>query len=505
VPQAVPSAVRRVAPPVAAGLVLAALLATPAVADPPPARASAVAPGPAITTPAALRSVAGDAPSPVHPAASTSTAAPGPVLLVRLVPESRGKGKRQRILTRIDVFSSDGVRRRVRTVGRGGLFTQPALSPDGRRVAFARADGRIAIVGLRDGALRLLRPPGLPAPRPASEEEAGDRSHWAVAENAGTSWSPDGRTVIAHGLVQREPRRWVSTLGETRSVACTVSTGRCTTAGAGAPADLLPLSGGRTLRLDGPAPSSRSDGTTSYGLDSARQERLALRLGRDPVRTAASVASTPTGVGPRRVLRVVRSSARTGVVALGERVTGPAGALIQRRSVRIGPDRSDSGLSSDDPTVAVTTRTLTPWIVSPAGRLSTLPLRLGAAPIGSLSDGRWLLPTTQVGVSGSFDPPEPGLATLDRRGRVRPFLVGGRAVTPVRLALDAGLPDTFAAGADLVSAWVAGDDLLVGLQDTGYDGAIFFPGDSAIVRLPLDGSTPPRLLDHQGGATYDAR
>ncbi|MEV4420291.1 hypothetical protein AB0L40_09995 [Patulibacter sp. NPDC049589] len=450
---------------------------------------------------AAFPAAAGASPS--APAAVTRASTTGAPVVVRLVPESRGRGKAQRIVTRIDAFSAGGVRRHVRTVRDGGLVPQPAVSPDRRRVAFARADGRIAIVTLRDGALRLLRPPGLPRPRP--ERGDVDRSRWAVAPGAGVSWSPDGRVVVAHALVQRDPDRWASTLGEVRSVACTVASGRCTTAGRGAPSDLLPLAGGRTLRLDGPSPSDDRDGGSSYQLDGVRQQRLVLARRRDPVRTAASVSASPTGSGRLRVLRAIRSDAKAGIVALGSRVSGPAGVLVRRNATRLGPPRDQEGIPSSGPAIDLRSRVLAPWLVSPTGHLSTLPLRLAVTPIGTLPDGRWLVPTSEVRASSRFGPPEPGLATLDRRGRVRALLVGGRPVTPVRLALDAGLPDPFAAGAGFLAAWPAGDDLLVALQDSGYGGTVFFLGDSALVRIPLDGRTPPRLVDHEGGASYDAR
>ena len=423
---------------------------------------------------------------------------------VALVPEFRGRGKARRLVTRVDAFSSDGTRRRVRTVPGGGFVPQPSVSPDRRRVAFALADGRIAVVVLRGGALRRLRPPGLPRPRPA--DAPSDRSRWTVVDGASTSWSPDGRVVVAHALVRREPDRWGSTLVETRSVACVVASGRCTTAGAGAPADLVPLAGGRTLRLDGPsADDDDRDGRSTLQLDTARERRTVLADGRRAVRAAASVVASSTGEGRRRVLRALVSTTRDGAVALGAPVAGPAGVLIRRSSTRLGPPRPQDGFPTDRRDLEIRSRVLAPWIVSAAGRLRTLPARLGISPIGSLADGRWLVPTAQVGPREGLDTPEPGLATLDRRGRAAPVLVGGRPVTPVRLALDAGLPDTFAAGANLVAAWPAGGDLLVELRDTGYGGGFFFPGDGALVRLPLDGTTPPRIVDHRGGASYDVR
>lgn len=437
-----------------------------------------------------------------NPSSALPRAAAGAPIAVRLVPETRGRGKAQRLVTRLDAFSADGVRRRVRTIGRGGLFAAPALSPDGRRVAFARPDGRIAVVAVGDGALRTLRPPGLPRPRPAGDE---DVTRWFVVEGAAVSWSPDGRVLVAHGLVRRNPERWVSSLSQARTVACVVATGRCTTAGPGAPADLLPLRGDRALRLDGPDATDDRESDATNQLPSTRLERLVLRHRTDPVRTAASLATTSTGGRRTSVLRSVRSTGRRGIVTFGGRASGPAGVLLRRTSVAFRPQTPNEGFPVDDPGVRIRARVLTPWVVTPTGRLRTLPLRLAVTPIGALADGRWILGSPEARPTRDNATPEPGLTTLDARGRTALLRVGGRPVTPVRLALESGLPDTFAVGAGIVTATPVGDDLLVELQDSGSGGTFFFPADAALVRVPLDGSAPARLIDHEGAASYAVR
>lgn len=476
-PQVVPSPVRRARPRALGGAVGLALL----LAAPVPARAA---------DPAA------------HPDPGVTADGTAPPVAVRLVAGSRGPAQRGRRVTHVDVLAADGTRRRVRSVGPGALEASPALDPAGRRVAFALQDGRIAVVDLADGALRVLRPPGLPR-EPAG---SGDLSRWTVVAGADLAWTTDGRRVLARGITSRlREGRWASALAEYRSVACVVASRRCTTAGAGAASDLLPLPGGRLLRLDGPNGTGRGSERATYGLQSLRQQRSILRTRDRPVRTSAALDPGAAGGRTARVLRTVLGSGATGVVGLGGRAAGPAGAIVLRTSTRFSPQRSDPGFPPDgDPGVQVVSRVLRPWVVSPAGRLRTMPLPLAVPPIGSLRDGRWILPSAEARDRPGAGAPEPGLATLDARGRVSDVRAGGRPLTPVGIALDAGLPDTFAVGAEFVAAWPAGDDLLVELRDGGGPGVLVFPGDGALVRVPLDGAAV-RLVDRTEGATYDVR
>jgi hypothetical protein len=415
------------------------------------------------------------------------------------VPETRGSGRRQRVVSRVDVVAPDGALRRLPTLRETGLDGQPGLAPDGRSFALARRDGRIAVVAVRDGRLRLLTPPDLP-----DLSAARGRNGWTAANGTETiRWAPSGRSFTVARLLSR------STYGllprtVTRSVSCTLRPARCSTAGPEAPADLVPLSRDRLLRLDGPLTWSSDDGSASTSGFSAAGRRSILRQARRPVVTAAGAVDPG---GRTRVLRAVVSTGRRGIVSFeSQAFPGGAGVLVRRTRTRVGPDRPDEiGGVSDGPSLLVATRTLRPWLVSPTGRVTTFPRSLGVDPIGTLPDGRWIMPVRAVGPARNSDEPEPGLAALDARGRVQALPVGGRPVTPVRLALEAGLPDAFAVGARFEAALVRGQQLVVTLAFSGTGGIFFGPPDRAVVRIPLDGSAPARTLDHEDGATYVVR
>jgi hypothetical protein len=409
-----------------------------------------------------------------------------------------------RFVTRLDVVAPDGTRRRLPTLRGAGMGARPSLAPDGRSFAVVREDGRIAVVAVRDGRTRLLTPPGLPArlATPGSPRPGADRGGWTAATGSATiRWAASGASFVVGRLLVRETASPSPGAPTTRAVVCTLRPARCTTAGRAAPADLIPLGRGRLLRLDGPVTGGSDDGNGTHGGFSAARERSILEQARRLlVVTAASVVQSD---GRTRVLHAVTGRGRTGVVSFeSEASVSRAGVLVRRTRTRVGPDRS---AFRDGPAVSVSTRALRPWLVTPGGRVRTVGRRLGVDPIGSLPDGGWIMPTRDVGPGRTAEAPEPELAVLDARGRVRGLRVGGRPLTPVRLAVEAGLPDPFAVGARFDSVLVRDGDLVVTLSDSGSGGVVFFPADRAVVRVPLDGSTPARTVDHQAGATYAVR
>ncbi|WP_022929741.1 hypothetical protein [Patulibacter americanus] len=423
--------------------------------------------------------------------------------VLRAVTESRGSGPRQQAVTRLDIIAPDGTRRWLATLPGPGTDAQTGLAPDGRTFASARGDGRIFVVSVRDGRIRLLTPPGLPARpvSPGSNRRHVGRGGW-TAETGSTTirWAPSGSAFVVSRLLVRENASPSPGGATTRAVVCTLRPARCTSAGPAAPAELIPLGRGRLLRLDGPVTRGGDDENGTHSGFGVAEERSILEQARRLVVTAASVVPPR---GRLRVLRAVTGRGRTGVVSFASQPSsGPAGVLVRRTRTRVGPVRSEP---SDGPAVSVSTRALRPWLVTPGGRVRTFGRRLGVDPIGSLPDGRWIMPTRDVGPGRTAEAPEPELAVLDARGRVRGLPVGGRPLTPVRLALEAGLPDPFAVGARFDSVLVRGGDLVVTLSDWGSGGIVFAPSDRAVVRVPLDGSAPARTLDHKTGASYAVR
>lgn len=483
-----------------------------------PFRPGSTRPGPAVLVAVALTGAAGlalvpagaaTAAGPVAPAdgavpagAPTESAALSAVPAggaLRMVPETRGSGRRQRLVTRVDVVAPDGAQRRLPTLRDTGLDVQPGLAPDGRSFAVVRQDGRIAVVAVRDGRVRLLTPPDLP-----DLSAARGPNGWSAGAGAETiRWAPSGRSFTVARLLSRGSSGLLPRT-VTRSVSCTLRTARCSTAGPGAPADLVPLSRGGLLRLDGPLTWNSDDGSSSTSGFSAAGRRSILKQARRPVVTAASAVGAG---GDTRVLRSVISTGRRGVVSFeSQAFPGGAGVLVRRTRTRVSPDRPDDGSGlSDEPSLLVSTRTLRPWLVSPAGRVRTFGRSLGVDPIGTLPDGRWIMPVRAVGPARNSEEPEPELAALDARGRVQGLPVGGRPVTPVRLALEAGLPDPFAVGARFDAAVVRGRELVVTLAYSGAGGIVFGPPDRAVVRIALDGSAPARTIDQEDGATYVVR
>jgi hypothetical protein len=467
----------------------------------PPFRPGSTRPGPTVLVAAALASAAGGAFASIAAAAGPAAVPQGGAL--RAVPETRGSGPRQRIVTRLDVIAPDGTRRRLATVRRAGLGARPSLAPDGRSFVVAREDGRIVVVSVRDGRTRVLTPPDLPDQPAATvpgQWPIGPGGWTAATGSATIRWASNDAFVVGRLLV-RDMDGPAPARATTRAVRCTLRPARCSTAGPSAPADLFPLRGGRLVRLDGPVTGGSDDGNGTHGGFSAAKQRSILEQARR--RVAMTAASVVAPGGRQRVLRALTGTGRTGVVSFeSQAVAGAAGVLVRRTSTRVGPDRS---AIPDGPAVSVATRILRPWLITPGGRVRTFGRRLGVDPIGTLPDGRWIMPTRDVGAGRGADAPEPELALLDARGRVRGLPVAGRPLTPVRLALEAGLPDSFAVGARFDSVLSRGGDLVVTLSDSGSEGIFFSPPDRAVVRVPLDGSTPARTLDHEAGASYAVR
>lgn len=444
-------------------------------------------------------------------AASTLPGTPAGATLVRLTGDRVGRGRTAASVTRVDLVGADGAVRHVADVRNEGEIPAPTVSPDGTHVAFARPGASIAVVRLRDGRVRILTPPD----RPETATHADARTagvpdaDWAGMEGVPIDWSADGRTLVAHGLLRRAPVRWLGALHETRTVRCDVARERCSTAGRAAPSELGLLASGRTVRLDAPssAPVARAaEGSTDLGA-SPEEEAVALGARDRPVRSRVSVARPGADAG--RPLRTgpARGTARGGVVAYEASTVGASGVLLRPTRValrRVEPSPSRAVL-------AVLVDRTRPWLVTPAGRLQRLPRRV-ASPIGTLPDGRWLQSSVSPDLGG-----EPQLTTVDRRGEVRPLLVAGRPVTPVRLTLEAGLSDTFAVSARVQAAWPAGEGAVaVALENPGEDlfaNVTSIDGipvaqpamERALVVLPLDGAAPARLIDHTVGASYAAR
>jgi hypothetical protein len=438
-------------------------------------------------------------------------AAPAEATLVRLTGDVIGRGRTAISATKVALVGTDGAVRHVATVRNDGEIPAPAVSPDGTHVAFTRPGASIAVVRLRDGRVRILTPPD----RPATATRADARTagvpdeDWAGMEGVPVDWSADGRTLVAHGLLRRAPVRWLGALHETRTVRCDVVRGRCSTAGRGAASDLGLLASGRTVRLDAPssAPVARAaEGGTN--VEASTAARAAVLGARDrPVRSRVSLARAGTDAG--RPLRTgpARGTAGGGIRAYETGTVGTAGVLLRPTRVAL---RSARPGTSRTVLEAVVHRTR-PWLVTPAGRLQRLPRRVGR-PIGALPDGRWLQSSASPDVGG-----EPQLTTVDRRGAVRPLLVAGRPVTPVRLTLEAGLPDTFAVYARVQAAWPAGEGAVaVALENPGEDllaNVTSIDGipvaqpamERALVVVRLDGAAPARLIDHTIGASYAAR
>jgi hypothetical protein len=428
--------------------------------------------------------------------ATTSAAPPTGAGVVRISSDTVGHGRAKRPVLRIVVL---GERPRTITVPGGDVVGEPAFDPSGRRLALLRDDLRPVVVPLEGGRPVVLRRPRAPRLPSASRFRPGA---WTLTWRARVTWAPDGRGFSVQAAIERDPPRFAGQLSETRATFCRVDRRRCTSLLDGAATDLVPLRGGGRLRIDAPVDRNEPSRRLPNQLGRRDQRRIERSL-RDPLTTALAIE---THGRPRSLVGSRGSMLRGALTVVSPAVTGPAGTLVLRARTARRPGFSE-GIG--DPVVFSTTDRLAPWLVTPGGRLRTVPLRLGVEPVGTLGDGRFVLGTGDARATPNRRPDEPSttITTLDRRGRLAPLLVGGRPLSPLALAVDAGLPDTFAAGATTFRATADADGraLLVVLADGGSGDTFFAPPDFAVVRVPLDGSGPAQLIDHAWGATYALR
>jgi len=173
--------------------------------------------------------------------------------------------------------------------------------------------------------------------------------------------------------------------------------------------------------------------------------------------------------------------------------SGSRGVLLRRSHVTVeaGPQAEGGGGIAHSGF-----EVLHPWLVTPDGTVTVLPFELGNAPIGTLPDGRFLLPCY---AAMWWDGADEALTALSDDGSTEPLRLDGESLTPsaIARAIDPSLVVPRADDYDHEDAWaVAGarvqDGALVLALTRGGE-----PGDPwLLVALALDGLVcgPPRRV-----------